>query len=85
MMYRSLRSLRHWLGPMDEAARGMILRNLEADVPEDRSEQYAFFDPDLTGLPQGEANYHKRQATNLKRSLVDKNGLIAYRPFAVVP
>jgi len=64
------------LGPMDEAAKGMILRNLEADVPEDRSEQYAFFDPDLTGLPRGEANYYKRQATNLKRSLVDKNGLM---------
>lgn len=64
------------LGPMDEAARGMILRELKDDVPAGRSEQYAFFHPNLTDLPTGEANFHKRQATNLERTLVDQNGLM---------
>ena len=64
------------LGPMDEAARGMILRELKDEVPADRSDQYAFFHPDLTDLPTGETNFHKRQATNLERTLVDRNGLM---------
>jgi type III restriction enzyme len=64
------------LGPMDEAARGMILRELKDYVPADRSEQYAFFHPDLTDLPSGEANFHMRQATNLERTLVDQSGLM---------
>lgn len=45
-------------------------------MPADRSEQYAFFHPDLTDLPTAEANFHKRQATNLERTLVDQNGLM---------
>ncbi|MCK4961736.1 MAG: hypothetical protein KAS19_04585, partial [Anaerolineales bacterium] len=64
------------LGPLDEAARGMILRELKDYVPADRSEQNAFFRPDLTALPTGEANFHKRRATNLERTLVDQNGLM---------
>jgi len=54
----------------------MILRELKDDVPAERSEQYSFFHPDLTDLPIGEANYHKRQATNLERTLVAQNGLM---------
>lgn len=64
------------LGPMDEAARGMILRELTDDIPANRSEKYAFFHPDLAALPTAEANFHKRQATNLERTLVDQNGLM---------
>ena len=64
------------LGPMDEAARGMILRELKDCVPADRFQQYTFFHPDLTDLPSGEANFHMRQATNLERTLVDQNGLM---------
>ena len=64
------------LGPLDEAARGMILRELKDYVPADRSEKYAFFHPDLMDLPTGEANFHKRQSTNLERTLVDQNGLM---------
>ena len=63
------------LGPMDEAARGMLLRELKDDVPADRVKQYEFFRPNLTNLPTGEANFHVRQATNLERTLVDQNGL----------
>ena len=64
------------LGPVDEAARGLIMRELKAEVPAGRSEQHAFFHPDLTDLPTGEANFHKRQAANLERTLVDQNGLM---------
>jgi len=64
------------LGPLDEAARGMILRELKDVIPADRSEQHSFFHPDLTDLPTGEANYHKRQATNLERTLMDQNGFM---------
>ena len=61
---------------IDEPARAMILRELKDYVPADRSQQYAFFHPDLTDLPTGEANFHRRQATNLERTLVDQSGLM---------
>ncbi len=64
------------LGPMDEAAKGMILRELKDDVPADGTRQYEFFHPDLTDLPTGEANFHHRQAKNLERTLIDQNGLM---------
>jgi len=65
-----------FLGPLDEAAKGMILRELKDDVPMDGTRQYEFFHPDLTNLPTGEANFHQRQAKNLERTLVDQNGLM---------
>ncbi len=64
------------LGPMDEAAKGMIMRAMEDDVPADRTKQYEFFLPDLSELPTGEANIHLRQAKNLQRTLLDHNGLM---------
>ncbi len=64
------------LGPMDEAARGMLLRKLKDDVPADRVTQYEFFRPNLADLPTGESNFHIRQAKNLERTLVDQNGLM---------
>lgn len=64
------------LGPMDEAARGMLLRELKDDVPAERVKQHEFFRPNLTDLPTGEANFHVRQAKNLERTLVDQNGLM---------
>lgn len=64
------------LGPLDEAARALILRKLRDDVPAERSKQHAFFHPDLTELPTGEANFHTRQALNLERTLVAQNGLM---------
>jgi type III restriction enzyme len=30
----------------------------------------------MEDLPTGEANYHKRQASNLERTLIDQNGLM---------
>lgn len=64
------------LGPLDEAARGMILRKLTDHVPSDHGEQYDFFHPDLSALPTGEADFHRRQAGNLERTLVSHNGLM---------
>ena len=64
------------LGPLDEAAKGVLLRFIGPDVPEDRQRQKAFFEPDLSRLPTGEASYHQRQGNNLRRTLVDNNGLM---------
>ena len=64
------------LGPLDEAARGLILRRLQDHVPADRKLQREFFRPEMEDLPAGEANYHKRQASNLERTLIDQNGLM---------
>ncbi len=64
------------LGPMDEAAKALILRQLQEEIPVDRNRRYEYFHPDLSELPVGEANFHKRQATNLERTLVDQNGLM---------
>jgi type III restriction enzyme len=64
------------LGPLDEAARGLILRRLQDHVPADRKLQREFFRPEMEALPTGEANYHKRQASNLERTLIDQNGLM---------
>ncbi len=64
------------LGPLDEAARGLMIRRLQDSVPFDRNQQREFFRPEMEGLSTGEANYHKRQASNLERTLVDQNGLM---------
>jgi type III restriction enzyme len=64
------------LGALDEAARGVMLDFLGDDVPDDRAAQRDFFNPDLSLLPTGEANFHERQAANLRRTLVDQNGLM---------
>ncbi|MBN2125632.1 MAG: restriction endonuclease subunit R, partial [Deltaproteobacteria bacterium] len=64
------------LGPLDEAARCLILRRLQDHVPGDRKLQREFFRPEMEDLPPGEANYHRRQASNLERTLIDHNGLM---------
>ena len=61
---------------MDEAAKALILRQLQEEIPADRNRRYEYFHPDLSELPVGEANFHKRQANNLERTLVDQNGLM---------
>ena len=64
------------LGPIDEAARGLIVRKLQDEVPAERNRRYDFFRPKLSELPTGEANYHQRNARNLEKTLVDRNGLM---------
>ena len=64
------------LGPLDEAARGLILRRLQDHVPADRNLQREFFRPEMKDLSTGEANVHRRQASNLERTLIDQNGLM---------
>jgi type III restriction enzyme len=64
------------LGPLDEAAKGVLLDFLSDDVPDERGAQREFFEPDFSHLPIGEANFHQRQASNLRRTLVDRNGLM---------
>ena len=64
------------LGPIDEAAKGLMLRKLQNDAPSDRSKQYDFFHPDLSDSTTSKANYLRNQTRNLERTLVDQNGLM---------
>ena len=64
------------LGPLDEAARGLILDLLLPDLPATAAEQAAFFDPYYGNLPRKDVAWLKGQANNLKRTLVYRNGLM---------
>jgi type III restriction enzyme len=63
------------LGPLDEAARGLILDALLPYVPKTAQEQKAFFDPYYKNLHEKDQLWLKRHASNLKRTLIDRNGL----------
>jgi type III restriction enzyme len=63
------------LGPLDEAARGLILDALLPYVPKTPQEQRAFFDPYYKNLHEKDQLWLKRNASNLKRTLIDRNGL----------
>ena len=43
-------------------------------LPESQEEQYDFFRPDLDMLSTKDANFHRNCASNLMRTLVDRNG-----------
>jgi type III restriction enzyme len=63
------------LGPLDEAARAVMLKLLGADIPTDREAQRAFFEPDLSRLSEKDAEMYLRRGKDLKRTLVDHNGM----------
>jgi type III restriction enzyme len=63
------------LGPLDEAARGLILDALLPYVPKTPQEQKGFFDPYYKNLHEKDQLWLKRHANNLKRTLIDRNGL----------
>jgi type III restriction enzyme len=64
------------LGPIDEAAKGVLVDFLSESVPQDSKAQKEFFNPDYLFLSSGKIDFLKRQASNLKRTLVDRNGLM---------
>ena len=64
------------LGPLDDAATALIVGRLSAYVPTDPQDQKIFFEPLYDGLRKNDAQYHHRHATNLRRTLVHKNGLM---------
>ena len=63
------------LGPLDEAARAVMLRFLGADIPTDHEAQQKFFQPDVSHLPKEEAEMCQRRGKDLRRTLVDHNGM----------
>jgi len=63
------------LGPLDEAARGLILDALLPYVPKTSQEQKAFFDPYCKNLHEKNQLWLKRHSSNLRRTLIDRNGL----------
>ena len=63
------------LGPLDEAALAVILKLLGADIPTAREAQRAFFEPDLGKLSERETEMYRRRGKDLKRTLVDHNGM----------
>ena len=64
------------LGPIDEAARALIIDRLQDEVPDGRDEQHSFFNPDLVEMSDHDAKFRQRMATNLQRTLVGHNGLM---------
>ncbi|KJR41513.1 type III restriction protein res subunit [Candidatus Magnetoovum chiemensis] len=63
------------LGPIDEAAKGLINALLLPEMPKTQAEQNDFFEPYYGNLNEKDENYHKKHATNLKRTLLYQNGL----------
>ncbi len=63
------------LGPLDEASRAVMLKFLGADIPTERETQQKFFEPDLSHLSKKEAEMCQRRGRDLRRTLVDHNGM----------
>ncbi len=63
------------LGPLDESARGLITALLLPLLPITPAEQKDFFDPYYGSLKKKDIEWLNRHSSNLKRTLVFKNGL----------
>ena len=63
------------LGSIDEAARGVLVRRLEPDVPTSVEDQKVWFSPYLEAVDRRLQDHYRGTAQNLKRTLVFKNGL----------
>ena len=63
------------LGPLEDAARGVILERLLPALPAAPHDQQDFFEPYLGDLPKGLAKMLTETAKNLRKTLVYRNGL----------
>ena len=63
------------LGPLDEASKAVLLKRLGPEIPTEREAQKKFFETDASGLTEKETDDFKRRSSNLKRTLVDHNGM----------
>jgi type III restriction enzyme len=64
------------LGPLDDAAKGIMLRLLSEDMPENRDQQRVFFEPELVNQAASASDFRSRKAKELKKLLVDNNGVM---------
>jgi type III restriction enzyme len=62
------------LGPLDEAARGLIIDRLQPDVPTNPQDLESFFTPDLSSVPTTEQRRLLDNAENLRKTVVDRRG-----------
>jgi type III restriction enzyme len=63
------------LGPLDEASKAVLLKRLGPEIPTEREAQKIFFETNISGLTEKEIDDYKRRSSNLKRTLVDHNGM----------
>ena len=63
------------LGPLEDAARGVILERLLPALPAAPHDQQDFFQPYLGDLPKGQVKMLMDTANNLRRTLIYRNGL----------
>jgi len=61
------------LGVLDEAAKALILSQLEADIPSRPDQQKAYFEPNLSYLDSRDTNWLKSNGASLKKALVYRN------------
>jgi type III restriction enzyme len=52
-----------------------MLKYLGADIPTERETQQKFFEPDVSHLPKKDAEMCLRRGKDLRRTLVDHNGM----------
>ena len=64
------------LGAVDEAARRYIISTLRDAIPDDPNKRQRFFEPDLSVLHPRDESFHKRQAINLRRTLLENDGIM---------
>ena len=64
------------LGAVDDAAKGYIISTLKDAIPDDPNKRQRFFEPDLSVLHPRDESFHKRQAVNLRRTLLENDGLM---------
>ena len=58
------------LGPYDEAAKAIILKLLQPQVPVNRQEQDNFFSPRMNGIDRLKIKHYEDMARKLKRALI---------------
>ncbi|MBI4667473.1 MAG: DEAD/DEAH box helicase family protein [Nitrospinae bacterium] len=63
------------LGSIDDAARGVIIKMLESEMPTSGPKQADWFDPFYGDMGRADENNFKNIARNLKKTLIYRNGL----------
>ncbi len=64
------------LGAVDEAAKGYIILTLKDVIPDDPNKRQRLFEPDLSVLHPRDESFHKRQEINLRRTLLENDGIM---------
>ncbi|HPS91732.1 MAG TPA: DEAD/DEAH box helicase family protein [Methanothrix sp.] len=64
------------LGPIDDAARTVIISALKESVPQEAARRERFFEPDLSMLSPRDRSFHERQGKNLRRTIIENDGVM---------